>query len=329
MKKIRFGILGAAKIATVKVIPAMQKCSFCEVAAIASRDLARAKAAAAQLGVPSAFGSYEELLADPSIDAIYNPLPNHLHIPWSIRAAEAGKHVLCEKPLGMNAAEVEKLIEVRDRTGLKIGEAFMIRVHPQWLRAREIVQSGEIGDLFAMHCAFSYFNRDPANVRNVPEYGGGALLDIGCYPIHASRWFFGAEPRRAIARIERDPEFGVDRTASGLLDFPNGQALFTVSMQMNPYQRVQFFGAKGDVEIEIPFNAPPDRETRIFVRTGTAQRTETFPVCDQYTLQGDAFARAILRDEDVPVPLENAQANMRVIDSLNIASFSNDALRNS
>ncbi len=312
-RKIRFGVLSVAKIGAVKVIPAMMKCADCEVAAIASRDLPRAKEAAEKLGIPTAYGSYEELLADRSIDAIYNPLPNQLHVPWSIRAAEAGKHVLCEKPLGMNPADVEKLIEVRDRTGVKMAEAFMIHVHPQWLRTREIIQSGEIGELRSMHCVYSYFNRDGNNIRNKPECGGGAAMDIGCYPIHASRWIFGTEPRRVSARVERDAEFGTDHTTSGLLDFPNGQALFTVSTQTNPYQRVQFFGAKGNIEIEIPFNAPPDRETRIFVRIGTEERTETFPICDQYTLQGDAFARAILNDSEVPVPLENALGNSKVI----------------
>jgi predicted dehydrogenase len=315
-RKIRVGILSVAKIGIVKVIPAMQKCAHCEITAIASRDLSRAQEAAAKLGIPKAYGSYEELLDDPSIDAIYNPLPNHLHVPWSIRAAEAGKHVLCEKPLGLNPEEAEALIAVRNNAGVKIGEAFMIHVHPQWLRTREIVESGEIGELRTMHCVFSFFNRDPANIRNRPEYGGGALMDIGCYPIHASRWIFGAEPRRVSARIERDTDFGIDHTISGLLDFPNGQALFTTSMQMNPYQRVHFFGTKGHVEIEIPFNAPPDRETRIFVRPGATERTETFPVCDQYTLQGDAFARAILDDGEVPVSLENALRNMKVMAAL-------------
>jgi predicted dehydrogenase len=315
-RRIRVGVLSVAKIGTVKVIPAMQKCEHCEVTAIASRDLNRAQEAAARLGIPTAYGSYEELLADPSIDLIYNPLPNHMHVPWSIRAAEAGKHVLCEKPVGLDIAEVQQLIAARDRTGVRIGEAFMIHVHPQWLRTREIVQSGEIGELRTMHCVFGFFNRDAANIRNKPEFGGGALMDIGCYPIHASRWIFGSEPRRVSSRIERDPDFGIDRTISGLLDFPNGQALFTTSMQMNPYQRVQFFGAKGNIEIEIPFNAPPDRETRIFVRIGATERTETFPVCDQYTLQGDAFARAILDNTEVPVPLENALGNMRVMEAL-------------
>ena len=209
-----------------------------------------------------------------------------------------------------------KLIAARDRAGVKIGEAFMIRVHPQWLRTLEIVRSGEIGELRSMHCVFSFFNRDPANIRNRPEYGGGALMDVGCYPIHASRWIFDAEPQRVSARIERDPDFGTDHTTSALLDFPNGQALFTTSTQMNPYQRVQFFGTKGNVEIEIPFNAPPDRETRIFVRIGAAERTETFPICDQYTLQGDAFAHAILNDSEVPVSLENALGNMKVMEAL-------------
>lgn len=315
-QKVRFGVLSVAKIGTVKVIPAMRKCAHCEVTAIASREIGRAREAAAALGIPTAYGSYEELLADPSIDAIYNPLPNHMHVPWSIRAAEAGKHVLCEKPIGLNPAEVTRLILARDRAGVKIGEAFMIRVHPQWLRTREIVQSGEIGELRTMHCVFSFYNRDGANIRNRPEYGGGALMDIGCYPIQASRWIFGTEPRQVSARIERDPEFGIDHTISGLLDFPNGQALFTTSMQMNPYQRVQLFGVKGSVELEIPFNAPPDRETRIFVRTGAVERTETFPVCDQYTLQGDAFARAILGDGEVPVSLEDALGNMKVMAAL-------------
>jgi predicted dehydrogenase len=315
-KKVRIGVLSVAKIGVVKVIPAMQQCAHCEITAIASRDLGRAQQAATTLGIPRAYGSYEELLADPSIDAVYNPLPNHMHVPWSIRAAEAGKHVLCEKPIGLNPGEVEALIAARDRARVKMGEAFMIRVHPQWLRTREIIQSGEIGELLTMHCVFSFFNRDAANIRNRPEYGGGALADIGCYPVHAARWIFGTEPVRVSSRIDRDPDFGIDRTISGLLDFPNGQALFTTSMQMNPYQRVQFFGSKGLVEIEIPFNAPPDRETRIFVRVGTTERTETFPICNQYTLQGDAFARAVLGECEMPVSLENAIGNMKVMQAL-------------
>ncbi|MEP6716971.1 MAG: Gfo/Idh/MocA family oxidoreductase, partial [Terriglobia bacterium] len=276
--KIRWGVLGVAKIATEKVIPAMQRGSFTEVTAIASRNLAKAEDAAGKLGIPKSYGSYEELLADPDIDAVYNPLPNHLHLAWSVKAAEAGKHVLCEKPIAMSVAEAKALIAARDRTGVRMGEAFMVRLHPQWVRARQIVQSGEIGELRAMHCVFSYTNRDPKNIRNIAEIGGGTLMDIGCYPVHVSRWMFGAEPGRVVSLVERDPDFGTDRLTSALLDYPGGaQVAFTCSTQMVPYQRMQFFGTKGRVELEIPVNAPPDRETRIFVQTSEL-REEVFPI---------------------------------------------------
>ncbi|HSM76070.1 MAG TPA: Gfo/Idh/MocA family oxidoreductase, partial [Bryobacteraceae bacterium] len=267
-RKLRFGVLGAAGIALRKVIPAMQKGQSCEITGIASRDLNKARDAARSLGIPKSYGSYEELLGDPDIDAVYNPLPNHLHIPWSVRAAEAGKHVLCEKPLALDAAGVRELIAARDRYGVKIGEAFMVRTHPQWLRAKEIVRSGEIGPLRAILGAFSYFNNDPSNIRNIPEYGGGGLMDIGCYPIFTSRFLFGEEPSRVSGLLELDPEMKTDRLSSAILDFPSGQAIFTCSTQMVPYQRMQILGTKGRVEIEIPFNAPPDRRCRIFVDIG-------------------------------------------------------------
>lgn len=319
--QIRWGILGAAKIAIKKVIPAMREAPSCRIAAIASRDLAKSQAAARELGIPKAYGSYEELLADPDIDAIYNPLPNHLHVPWTAKAAEAGKHVLCEKPLALSADEARTLIPVRDRAGVKISEAFMVRTHPQWLRAREIVESGEIGELRAIQAVFSYFNRDPKNVRNVAEWGGGGVMDIGCYPITISRLLFGTEPRRVCALVDRDPEFGTDRLASALLDFPGGQASFICSTQMVPYQRVQVFGTKGRVEVLIPFNAPNDRPCKIIVDAGgelfgADQRVEEFPVCDQYTIQGELFSRAVLENGPVAVPLEESIRNMTVIDAV-------------
>lgn len=312
MTKVRWGVLGVAKIATKKVIPAMQQGAWSEVAAIASRDLGKASAAAAELGIARAFGSYEELLADPDIDAVYNPLPNHLHVPWSMKAAEAGKHVLCEKPVALSVAETRELIAARDRTGVKIGEAFMVRSHPQWLRARELARSGEIGKLRAVMTAFSYFNRDPANIRNVLDQGGGGLMDIGCYPIQVSRFLFGREPLRVCGLFERDPELQVDRLTSGMLDFGTGQSVFTCGTQMSPYQRVQILGTKGRVEIEIPFNAPPDRPCRIFVD----DREEWFPVCDQYTLQGDEFSRAIREGGEAPTPLEDSIRNMAAIEAM-------------
>jgi predicted dehydrogenase len=320
-EKVRWGILGAAKIAIQKVIPAMQRGAHSEVAGIASRDLDKARKAAADLKIPKAYGSYEELLADPEIEAVYNPLPNHLHVPWSIRAAEAGKHVLCEKPIALTVAESRTLMAARDRTGVKIGEAFMVRTHPQWLRAREIVRSGQIGNLRAMQCAFSYFNRDPANIRNVEEWGGGALMDIGCYPIQISRFVFGQEPLRVVGKVERDPEFATDRLTSAILDFPSGQCVFTCSTQLVPYQRVQLFGTLGRVEVEIPFNAPPDRPCRIFVDNGadvfgSGIKTEELPTCDQYTIQGDLFSLAVRQGGEVPTPLEDSIGNMQVIEAL-------------
>lgn len=319
--KVKWGVLGVASIAVRKVIPGMQAGEWSEIAAIASRDLAKGQAAAQKLGIAKAYGSYQELLADTDIEAVYIPLPNHLHVPWSIKAAEAGKHVLCEKPLSLSVAEAKTLLPVRDRMGVKIGEAFMVKTHPQWLRTRELIRSGRIGELKAIMGAFSYFNRDAANVRNVVEWGGGGMMDIGCYPIVTSRFIWGEEPARVSGLVERDPEFKTDRLASAILDFPSGQATFVCSTQMVPYQRMQFFGTKGRIEIEIPFNAPPDRETRVFIDDGkdvfgSGITIETFPICDQYTIQGDAFSRAIREGGEVPSPLEDAIKNMALIEAV-------------
>ena len=299
----------------------MQKGEWVELAAIASRDLGKAEQTARSLGIAKAYGSYEELLADPTIEAIYNPLPNQMHVPWSIKAAEAGKHVLCEKPLSMTVAEARTLLAVQQRTGVTIGEAFMVRTHPQWLRTRELIASGRIGDLRAIQGSFSYFNTDPKNIRNIPECGGGALMDIGCYPINTSRFLFGEEPVRVAALLEKDPAFQTDRLTSALMEFPSGHATFTCSTQIVPYQRMQVFGTKGRIEIEIPFNAPNDRPTRILIDDGRdlfggGLTVETFPTCDQYTLQGDVFSRALREGKPVPVPIGDAIRNMAVLEAI-------------
>ena len=319
--KLRWGVLSTAAIGLRKVIPAMQRGQYATVDAIASRDLARAREAADSLAIPRAYGSYEELLADPAIDAIYNPLPNQLHVPWTIKAAEAGKHVLCEKPLSLTVAEAKTLLEVRARTGVKIGEAFMVNCHPQWIRLRELLDQHRIGTVRSIMGFFSYFNTDPSNIRNQVQTGGGALLDIGCYLIHASRYAFAQEPVRVVGIVDRDPQMHTDRLASAILDFPGGQSVFTCGTQLVPYQRIHFLGSTGRIEIEIPFNAPSDRPTRLFVDDGgdlfgAGITTETFPVCDQYTLQGDAFSKAVLENTEVPVPLEDAIANMAVIEAV-------------
>jgi predicted dehydrogenase len=320
-KKVRWGVLGVANIATKKVIPAMQRGERSEIVAISSRSGERARQAAKELGIAKAYGSYDELLADSEVEAVYNPLPNHLHVPWSIKAAERAKHVLCEKPIALSAKEVESLILVRDKTGVKIGEAFMVRTHPEWLRAREIVRSGEIGELRAIMSPFSYFNRDPMNVRNILEFGGGGLMDIGCYPITMSRFLFDREPARVASVIDRDPEMKVDRLTSAILDFAPGQAVFTCGTQLVPFQRMQIMGTGGRVEIEIPYNIPPDRPSRIFIDDGSelagrSARVEEVPTCDQYIVQGDLFSKAIQEGGDVPVSLENARANMLAIEAV-------------
>jgi predicted dehydrogenase len=299
----------------------MRQGEWSEIAAIASRDRRKAEEAARSLGVPKAYGSYEELLSDPEIEAIYNPLPNHLHVPWSIKAAEAGKHVLCEKPISITVAEAKTLLAARDRTGVKIGEAFMVRTHPQWLRTRELIREGRIGELRCITGFFSYFNNKPEDIRNIPELGGGALLDIGCYPITMSRFIFGEEPSRVIGLVERDPEMKTDRLTSAMLDFPSGQSTFTCSTQLVYWQRMQFFGTKGRIDIEIPFNAPIDRPCRIFVDDcrdlfGSGMTIETIPICNQFTIQGDQFSKAIREGGAVPVPLENAIANMAAIEAV-------------
>ena len=321
MTPVRWGILSTAKIGLQKVIPAMQRSETCEIRAIASRNLSAAQGAARDLGIPVAYGSYDELLADSEIEAIYNPLPNHLHVPLSIRAAEAGKHVLCEKPIALDANEASKLIEARDRAGVLIQEAFMVRYHPQWLRVRELVRAGRIGTLRSVQGFFSYNNRDPKNIRNIADIGGGGLYDIGCYPITGARFVFEGEPARVMGLIERDPEWGIDRLTSAILEFAGGHATFTCSTQIVPYQRIHFFGTSGRIEIEIPFNAPPDRPCRIFIDDGkelgnAGVQVEELPTTDQYTAQGEVFSAAIRSGETLEFPLENAVHGMRIIDAV-------------
>lgn len=315
--QIRWGILSTAKIGTVQVIPAMQKGQFCAITAIASRNQQQAEQVAAELGIPRAYGSYEDLLADPEIDAIYNPLPNHLHVPWSIKAIEAGKHVLCEKPIGLSSAEGQQLLDCANaHPELKVMEAFMYRHHPQWQLAKQKVQAGEIGELRTIQSFFSYFNDDPHNIRNQKEIGGGGLMDIGCYPISLSRFIFDTEPQRVSGIVEYDEALGTDRLSSATLDFGTGTSTFTCSTQLNPYQRVHIHGTEGRVEIEIPFNAPIDRPCKVWLQKGTEVEELTLDICSQYTIQGDLFSQAILNNSPVPTPLSDAISNMKVIEAI-------------
>jgi predicted dehydrogenase len=316
MKKIRWGIISTANIGVAKVIPGMLKSNELEVAAISSRNIGTAREWSKKLGIPKAYGSYEEMLADPDIDAVYNPLPNHLHVPLTLAAVKAGKHVLCEKPVAITAKEAAKLRKVPKKT--LVAEAFMVRHALQWMDARRRVKAGEIGEVRAIQVMFSYFNRDPQNVRNMSGIGGGGMLDIGCYPITVSRYIFGAEPSRVAATIDFDPKFKTDRLAGGLADFGKGRHLsFSISTQLAPYQRVQIMGTKGRIEVEIPFNAPPDKPNRIFVQGMDMNVGEwvSFPVSDQYMLQAEAFGRAIRKEEKLVWGVEDAIQNMKIIDA--------------
>lgn len=320
-RKIRWGVLGTARIAAERVIPATQASAHAEVVAIGSRSLDRARAIAARFNIPRVHGSYDELVADPDVDAVYNPLPNHLHVPWSIRAMEAGKHVLCEKPIALDAAEATRLVDAREKTGKLVQEAVMVRTHPRWLAARELVRSGRIGDLRVVQGFFSYHNTDPVNVRNQAEVGGGGLLDIGFYPITMARFLFDAEPSRVLAMIDRDPLFRTDRLTSALLEFPGGHATFTCATQLSAHQALDVFGTRARLAVEIPWSMPSDRPSRLLVDDGRSLTKEgleeiTFAACDQWQVQCDRFCEAIRAGGWAPVPIEDAVSNMRVIDAL-------------
>ena len=322
MEELRWGIISTADIGRKKVVPAIQRAPRTRVVAIASRDIERGREYAAELSIPAVYGTYEELLADPNVDAVYIPLPNHMHSEWTMAAARAGKHVLCEKPLAMNAAEAARMVAVADQEGVLLAEAFMYRLHPSWQKVREIVASGRLGKVSAVQSWFGYYNDDPGNIRNIYEAGGGALYDIGCYCVSLSRLVFDAEPHRVVGSVVRDPDTGVDVLTSGILEFDTGVASFTVSTRTETDQRVHIYGTQGRISVGIPFNIPPDRETEIYVTSGgtppVAPATETlrFEAADPYTVQAEQFAAAVLDKMPLPFPSSDAIANMRVIDLL-------------
>ena len=317
MKKLNWGILSTAKIGIEKVIPAMQQGKLSKIVAIASRTQESAREAAKNLKIPQAFGSYQDLLDDTSIDAVYIPLPNHMHVPWTIKALAANKHVLCEKPIALTATEAKELLKETEKfPHLKVMEAFMYRHHPQWIQALELINGGGIGMVKTVHSFFSYYNDDPENIRNMVDIGGGGLMDIGCYCISLARLIFDEEPQRVFGKIEYDPGFETDRICSGILDFVQGTSTFTCSTQLVPYQRVNVFGTKGRIEIEIPFNAPPDKPCKMLFQNNEIIEEIEIKICDQYTIQGDLFSLSVLKNEKVPTPIEDAVANMKVLEAV-------------
>jgi predicted dehydrogenase len=320
--QVRWGVLGNAGIAVNKVIPAMQASELSRVEAIASRSEERARVTADRLGIPTSYGSYEDLLDDPEIEAVYIPLPNHLHAEWSMAAARAGKHVLCEKPMAMSSSQARAMIEAANHAGVKLMEAFMYRLHPLWIEVRRMLDEGVIGDLLAIQSFFSYRNVDPGDIRNIADFGGGALFDVGCYPVNVSRMLFGSEPSEVKAAIRRDETFGTDAMTSVILDFGGRHATFTCSTQLEDDQRVHLQGTTGRLLVEIPYNIPPDLPTRILAFAGGEPPVSPGVVihevaaADQYGLQADAFSRAIRDDTPVPTPPDDAVANLMVLERI-------------
>ena len=322
MRKVVWGILSTANIGIKRVIPAILAGQRGVIAAIASRDAERARGVAARFGITRSYGTYQALLDDPEVEAIYNPLPNHLHVEWTVRALEAGKHVLCEKPIALNAAEAQAIVRARDLSGKRVIEAFMVRFHPQWHRIRALVREGRIGTVRTLQSAFTFPVAGAGNVRNRLECGGGALYDVGCYPIVAARYVFGADAERAIALIDRDPESGVDRVTSGLVAFPGGgQLVFTSALQLALYQRVVVLGTHGRIEVPVPFTPAKEHACRIVIDSGasldgSSAAFEDFSPVDQYELQCDLASATFRGDASQEFPIEDAISNMRVIDAL-------------
>ncbi|MGA2640882.1 MAG: Gfo/Idh/MocA family oxidoreductase [Spirochaetia bacterium] len=316
MKPVVWGVLSVSVHYGLSIHTYLAKSPLVQLRGIASRNKQRAEVAARDLGMPRAYGSYEEMLSDEEIEAVYIPLPNHLHAEWVKKAADAGKHVLCEKPLAMNAREAEQAIAHAKSKGVLVMEALMYRFHPQWKRAREIVKAGEIGDVQAVSTFFSYMLKDPTNIRNILAAGGGAIPDIGCYAVSCARFLIGREPTRVISLVHRDPELGTDILTSGIMDFGTTRSMFTIGTQTFPVQRVDVVGSGGELSVLLPFNAYPDTPMQVSVTTGIGTRQVYAPATDQYVEMFEAFSRAIREGGSAPTPPEDAVANMKVLDAL-------------
>ena len=316
-KKVKWGILSTATIAMEQVIPAMLGCAHCDIIAIASRSEEKAQEGASKFKIPNFYGSYQQLLDDKEIEAVYIPLPNHMHVPWAIKTLEAGKHVLLEKPAALSSIEAQTLLdESKKHPQLKIMEAFMYRFHPQWVKLKELIADGSIGELKTIQSSFSFFEDDPNSIVNNKEMGGGSLMDIGCYPISLSRFLFDAEPKSVSANIEYDPVFKTDILASGIMEFEKGSSSFFSATQVADNQNVKIFGTKAFIEMEIPFNPPTDIKSKIIINRDGAKEIIEFDICNQYTIQADLFSLAIIKDKPVPTPLQDAVNNMKIIEKL-------------
>ncbi|MFO8001862.1 MAG: Gfo/Idh/MocA family oxidoreductase [Marinilabilia sp.] len=328
MKKLKIGILGTSNHYMKRIVLPLKETQYCESYAIGSRDIEKAAGLAREFDLPLWYGSYEAVLKDGDVDMIYIPLPNHMHKEWVDRSLEEGKPVLCEKPLGMNTQEAMEMVDKSRETNVPLMEGFMYMFHPMWQHARDIVRTGQIGGIQYIHTSFSYNNPSPQNIRNIPEYGGGALMDIGCYAISVPRFIMGAEPERVMSFISHHPEFGTDMHTSGILDFGGPRATFAVSTASQPFQRVDIVGSSGSITVHVPFNTYVDVPAVITVTDGIGTRDIKFPVCNAYGLMFDSFARAVEEQGPLPVSLKDAVDNMKVIDAVRQSARSGDWIKN-
>jgi predicted dehydrogenase len=316
MERVRWGVLGVSEHFIRRVVLPIKKSSIVELYGIASRSPEKAKNTAEKYGITRSYSSYDELLEDENIEAVYIPLPNHLHAKWIKKTADKGKHILCEKPLALTKDEAQESVDYAKSKGVLIMEAFMYRFHPEWQRVYELISVGEIGEVQSIYTFFAYNNPDPKNIRNNPDYGGGGLLDIGCYAVSISRFLLGKEPRKVISLIYNDSNFKVDILSSGIIDFGKARSLFTVATKLFSNQRVDINGSRGYINILIPFNIYPDVPAKVSITTSVGTRTlEFFPV-DQYGLEFESFSLSIRNNKSTPIPSDDIVNNQKVLDAL-------------
>ena len=316
MEKLKIGVLGVSNHLIKRIVLPLRQTQHCYIEAIASRDISKAKECAETFNINKAYGDYQELLDDASIDMVYIPLPNHMHLEWIEKAAIAGKHILCEKPIALDAEQAQESMDICSRHNVKLMEAFMYKFHPQWIYAKDVVKTKQIGDIKYINSSFAYNNPAPNNIRNIKEYGGGAVMDIGCYAISVPRFILDTEPQKVMGiQVEHD-RFGTDILSSAIMDFNGVHSTFNVSTLSHPNQYVEIVGTAGRIRVEIPFNTYVDTKAQILISTGQGDRILDFDICDQYGLMFDAFAQAIKNDKPVPHHPQDAINNMKVIDAV-------------
>ncbi|SMO60694.1 Predicted dehydrogenase [Saccharicrinis carchari] len=316
MNRLKIGVLSVSNHLLKRIVLPLKNTKYCKIYGIASRNPKKAEAFAQKFDIEKVYADYQELIEDPIIDFVYIPLPNHLHLEWVVKAAEAGKHILCEKPIALNAQEAMQCIEAAQKNKVQLMEAFMYKFHPLWIYAKEVITTNQIGRIMYIHTSFAYHNPAPDNIRNIKEFGGGALMDIGCYAISSSRFLLDAEPQRVMAIHQQHPEFKTDTLGSAIMDYDGRHASYTVSTLSQANQGVDIVGSSGRIRIPVPFNTYVDTPSEIIINTAQGERSVSFAVCDQYGLMFDAFSECLIKKMPLPIEPTDVLNNMKVIDAV-------------